>query len=176
MAIGPAIALRALRGTADEIVAVQRLHERAADYVFNVTGLPPRETEGESFFSELPPGRSAEDKFCGALLEGEDWVGCVDIVRGWPDARTAIIGLLLLVPAARGRGVGEAALQRIEQQVGGWPGIDTLRVAVAASNAGALPFWRRMGFVAVGEPKPWTQGVVTTTVQPMQRPLRRGLA
>lgn len=110
-----AVTVRPIAASAENEAAVQALHERAADYVHRVWGLPPDPDSGREFFERLPPGRSREHKHTFGVFDGERLVGCIDLVRGWPDEATAVIGLLL-EPAVRGRGVGCLAYEAIEAQ------------------------------------------------------------
>lgn len=163
--------LALLRHDAATEAAVQTLLERAADYSINVTGLPPGPADGASFFTDLPPATSSERKHCFGFYERNSLVGCADTIKGWPNEHKVMIGLLLLEPAARGRGLGEQALALLTAEFATWPGIDTLRIAVVDTNPGALPFWCRMGFVETGETKPHEEGVVRSTKRVLQRPL-----
>lgn len=163
--------LRPIAPSPETTAAVQRLHERSADYVHAVTGLPPGPADGDSFFIALPPGKGYEDKFTYGVFDAAGaLVGCADVVRGWPDANTAIVGLLLLEPAARDRGVGAQALAAIEAEARGW-GMRRLRIGVADSNPRAFGFWRRMGFAETGETKPLETAALRTTVRVMTKAL-----
>jgi len=82
-------------------------------------------------------------------------VGCVGIVRGYPDSQTAYLGLLLLREDHIRRGIGSAAYRIAESKVRAWTEIQKIRLAVIATNRGVLPFWGRQGFRRTGEIKPW---------------------
>jgi RimJ/RimL family protein N-acetyltransferase len=167
------VAVRPIGADAATIAAVQALHERCADYVHRIWGLPPDPRSGNEFFERLPSGRSREHKCTLGVFDGEAMVGCIDLVRGWPDELTAAIGLLLLEPAARGRGIGRIAFGAIESQARAWPEIARLRAVVVESNAVARPFWERLGFVANGQTRPHEAGTVKSTAIVLMRPLER---
>ena len=75
-------------------------------------------------------------------------VGVVEVVRDWPRAGTQNIGLLLLDPAARGRGAGAEILDAVDA----WAtanGAATLRISVDPANVDGMRFWQRHGFSPV---------------------------
>lgn len=155
--------VRPLKASPANEAAVQALHERSADYVERITGQAPPPDAGQHFFAALPPGRRPEHKHTLGVFDGDALIGCIDLVRGWPDEATAVIGLLLLEPAARGRGVGRLAFEAIEAQARAWPEIAQLRLVVVESNAVARPFWEHLGFRANGQTRPHAVGTVRST-------------
>ena len=165
--------VRRIDADAHTEAAVQALHERAADYVHRLWGLPPDPNSGVDFFARLPPGKAAADKHTLGVFDGESMVGCIDLVRGWPDEATAVIGLLLLEPPARGRGAGRQAFAAIEAQARAWPEITQLRALVIASNDVARPFWERLGFRANGQTRPHEMGTVKSTAIVLIKRLER---
>jgi len=167
------IEVRPIAADAATVAAVQALHERSADYVHRIWGLPPDPNSGAEFFERLPPGRSREHKRSLGVFDGDAMIGCIDLVRGWPDADTAVIGLLLLEPGARGRGVGRLAFDAIAAQVREWPEVNQLRAVVVESNAIARPFWERLGFCANGQTRPHEAGRVKSTAVVLMKPLAR---
>jgi GNAT superfamily N-acetyltransferase len=94
-------------------------------------------------------------------------------VRGWPDAATAVIGLLPLEPAARRRGIGRRAFDAIEAQARTWPEITQLRAVVVESNDVARPFWERLGSRANGQTRPHESGTVRSSAVVLMKPLPR---
>ena len=161
------VVVRRIDADAPTKAAVQALHERAADYVQRIWGLPPDPNSGADFFARLPPGKTAADKYTLGVFDGQAMVGCIDLVRGWPDEATAVIGLLLLEPAARGRGIGRQAFAAIEAQ------ITQLRAVVIASNDVARPCWEHLGFRVNGQTRPHEMGTVKSTAIVLMRSLER---
>ncbi len=93
-----------------------------------------------------------------AIVVADEVVGCVDLIRGWPRAADAHVGLLLLDEEHAGRGLGRAAYAAVEAEVRRWPEIRRVRAAVVATNASVLPYWRRMGLSETGETRPYRDG------------------
>ncbi|WP_344221766.1 GNAT family N-acetyltransferase [Kribbella sancticallisti] len=104
-----------------------------------------------------PDGVEEDRKVVLGGFEGRQLLVIVDLLRGYPIAQTAFIGLLEVHGSHQGRGVGAAAYRAVEQYVGStWPEIRTLRLAVVDTNAEqAAGFWARQGFEPTGEQKPY---------------------
>jgi ribosomal protein S18 acetylase RimI-like enzyme len=99
-------------------------------------------------------------------------VGCIDIVRGYPDSQTAYIGLLLLREDHARRGIGSASFRIAESEVRAWTEIQKIRLAVIATNREVLPFWERRGFRRTGEIKPWRQEKIASEAILMEKQVR----
>jgi GNAT superfamily N-acetyltransferase len=169
---GNALTLRLLTGQPAEMAALQRVLEAAPNYFRIIAGAPPGLAAAQSTFSALPPDKDYEDKFVWGLYEGEAMIGCADVIRGYPSPERAVIGLLLLVEARQRRGLGRAFAMLIEQAISDWPAIERLRVGVVASNAGALAFWRELGYHETGEVKAAGPEFVAEVVV-LEKPLAR---
>lgn len=136
-------------GQAD-VGAVQELMQASADYFETCFGLPPAPGEAASEFAALPPGASREQKRFFGIEDAEtgELLGVLDEVEGWPQARTLTLGLVLLRPGARGRGLASAVLDAREEAWRG-QGMRSVRAGVVARNDGSLRFFERRGFVRV---------------------------
>ena len=161
---------RVLKGEAADIAALQAVLEAAPRYYHVVTGGPPRPAEARNTFTALPPGRSYDDKRVYGLYAGDAMIGVADVVRGWNAPHKAIIGLLLLAEDWQRRGIGSAFEALVEQAIGAWPEIATVRIAVVASNRGALAFWHRLGFRETGEVRAAAPPLVADIVA-LEKPL-----
>ena len=146
-----ALSLRELAGTPEDIAAMQVVFAAAPGYFMAVQNAPAGPDEGADLFTGLPPGRSHADKLVFGLYAGDLAIGCADVVRGWNAPNKAIIGLLLLVEAWQGRGLGRDFASRIEQAIGRWPEVEIIRLGVVAANVRALAFWRTQGYCETGE-------------------------
>lgn len=133
--------------TPSDLDALQSLLERGSDYFLLHEDRPPTATEARDDWDAVPSGTPRNHKHVIGLF-GPELVGVVDVVRDWPRAGTWIIGLLLLDPAARRRGLGARTVSAIDA----WAarsGADRLRIAVVLANAGGLKFWQALGFTEV---------------------------
>lgn len=149
--------------------ALQRVLAAAPAYFECVSGGPPGPAEAQSLFSVLPPDKGYEDKFVWGLYSGPDMIGCADVIRGYPAADKAVIGLLLLAEPWQGRGLGRAFASLVEQAIAGWGTIARLRIGVALANPRALRFWQRLGYVETGEVKRAEPGGIPVAV--LEKPL-----
>ena len=86
-----------------------------------------------------------EDKFVLAVLEGEELLGCVDLIRGYPTPDTAYLGLLLLKECRQGRGIGSQVVLQLMEMAANW-GCTNMRLGVIETNLPALYFWTKHGF------------------------------
>ena len=154
------------------MAALQCVLEAAPAYFQTVTGAPPRGALAQSTFTALPPDKTYADKFVWGFYSGDAMIGCADVIRGYPVAEKAVIGLLLLAEPWQRRGLGRIFAALIEQAIATWPEITVLRIGIVATNTGALAFWRKQGFAATGEVKPVASGFVAETIV-LERRLRR---
>ena len=157
------IALRLLTGECEEMRELQRVLEGAPQYAERVTGAPPGPADAQSTYSALPEGKGYEDKFVYGIYEGGEMVGCADVIRGWPRVDTTHIGLLLIAEQHQRRGHGHRAYRAIERQARAW-GAERVRIGVVRTNEEVLPFWKKLGFAATGEVKPYRYGPVVSEV------------
>jgi GNAT superfamily N-acetyltransferase len=109
-----------------------------------------------------------------AMLD-DDPVGMASGVPGETAATVELISMWV-APSARGHGVGDVLMQRIEQ----WASrnaAQVLRLNIAADNAGADRLYRRNGFAYTGEDGPpmpdgARQRVMAKDLQPLPDSLR----
>jgi len=133
--------------TEAELGAVQAMIERCRDHYLLASGAGPKPTAARDVWDRLPDDMPRSAKLTLGVFE-DGLVGIADVVRGWPRAETWLIGLLLLNPAARGRGVGAHVVGHIDAEAAG-AGAERLHVAVLRANVRGLAFWRRLGFADV---------------------------
>ena len=145
------LALRLLTGEPAEMAALQCVLEAAPRYFETITGLPPGGAEAQSTFSALPPGKTYDAKRVYGLYADDAMIGCADVIRGYPVAQKAVIGLLLLAEAWQRQGIGRAFERLVVRTLADWPEITTVRIGVVATNASALTFWRKLGYRETGE-------------------------
>lgn len=163
-ALEAGVALRPLHGEPDEMLALQRVIEDAPRYADLTTGAPPGSADAQSLYTILPDGKTYDDKFVLGIHRDEAMVGCIDLIRGYPDPDTAHIGLLLIGEGQEGRGFGRAAYAGLEDLVRSWESCTRLRLGVVRSNDRALRFWSALGFVPTGEVKPYRYGSIVSEV------------
>jgi GNAT superfamily N-acetyltransferase len=165
--------LRLRRLTTGDLAELQALLEADPDYVRRVTGADPGPGEAADLLTGRPPGLPAERKVLLGAYDDHGLAAIVDVLRGWPDAATAPIGLLQVYADRKRQGVGRRTHDLLLELVEGWPEITVLRAAIVAINAaGAAPFWADLGYRPAEPPKPYQAGPVATTVTAWTRPGR----
>lgn len=100
---------------------------------------------------EKPPEVSEKQTWI-ALLQGET-AGVIDFLRDYPRPGTVYVGLLMVREDRQGQGLGAILFRELARLSQG----EHFRLAVLEHNTAALAFWRRIGFVATGEVKPWRE-------------------
>jgi RimJ/RimL family protein N-acetyltransferase len=129
-----------------DIAAVQGLFERATDYFEVATGAPAAADEAERAFVAGPPTKSVDDKRSIGIFDDQDsMVGVIDALIDWPDPDVWSVGMLLLDPGHRGKGLGAAALTEFENWSGRL-GATKLRTAIVAHHEDGVAFAYRAGY------------------------------
>lgn len=125
---------------------LQSLLERCADYFQLVGGADPKPGDAELLLTQLPPGKSAEDKFVfGVHNEQGELIGVWDAVLNYPGDEDVWLGLLMLAPEYRGRGMGGELYLVFEAWAAG-RGMRRVYLGVVETNQAAYRFWLRLGF------------------------------
>lgn len=134
------------RLSSNDIERLQAVLEAAPGYSLTVEGKLPAPGAAIEVLDALPPGKTHADKFVYEITLDADAIGCIELVRGYPEADIAFIGLLLFRENSQGRGFGPQAL-RLAEAIGiGWQ-CRALQIAVIDTNPRAFDFWKREGFI-----------------------------
>ncbi len=165
------VTIRLLNGEPSEMRELQRVLEEAPTYAQRVTGLPVGSADAQSLYIDLPPGKTDEDKFVFGIFLGDEMVGCIDLVRAYPNPTTAHIGLLLISEKYHGQGIGRQAYDLAEQFIREWGTCDTIRLGVVRTNEEVISFWKKLGFEPTGEVKPFHYASVVSETIVFQKPL-----
>ncbi|OFZ53425.1 MAG: hypothetical protein A2428_10160 [Bdellovibrionales bacterium RIFOXYC1_FULL_54_43] len=167
------ISMRLLSGEPVEMEELQAVMEAVPNYAHRMTGVPPGKSDSLSTFSELPPGIGYDDKFVFGVYQRNRMVGCVDLIRGYPNVEIAMLGLLLLREDCQGQGLGKATFALVEDYVRKWESVRKIRIGVARINDIVLPFWKKQGFKETGEIKPYRyHGLVDSEIVILEKLLR----
>jgi GNAT superfamily N-acetyltransferase len=147
----------------------QALLERSADYCLLVDGHPPQPDGWLEVLEDRPPGRPMADKLVLGFSTAEHGlIGVLDAIRNYPSKDAWLIGLLLIDPAQRSRGLGRQIYRAFEA----WAmhqGARHMFLGVVEKNDKALKFWRTMGFEVVERQSARHFGKLTHAVITMRR-------
>lgn len=143
-------AFRVRRVSRAEAPLLRELGERCLEHIELHYGTPPDpEQVIRELLSELPPGKELADKFGLGVFDGAGrLVGGIDVVRDYPEPREWYLGLMLLDPEHRERGLGTKLLAELVRWLRG-QGAAYLRLAVSEHNEAGRRFWERGGFEPV---------------------------
>ncbi|MEU9402122.1 GNAT family N-acetyltransferase [Streptomyces sp. NPDC048242] len=127
-----------------------RLFEECEDWFLAATGLPSGPGDVQSLFYALPPGADPEAKALLVVERNGEVAGVIDAVRDHPERGAVAVGLFLLAPWARGRGLGRAVAEALLPRFGEPP------LVTATVPPGWVPgerFLTRLGFTLDGPPE-----------------------
>jgi GNAT superfamily N-acetyltransferase len=152
--------LRSRRLDGDDRAALELLIADDAGYSTRVHGRPPRAADAVGILTDRPPTVPSDNKHVlGLFVDTDadtDLVAVADVLRGYPTASYAYLGLLQVAGRHHGRGLGRALHAHVVTLVSSWPEVETIRMAVVDANrAEAEPFWRRLGYAPTGENRNW---------------------
>jgi len=152
---------------------LQDLLERSADYIELVTGLPLDPYDAQSLLEDVPEGKSVEDKaLIGIYTSQGSLIGVLDAVRDHPKRGDWWLGLLLIDPLCRRKGLGEDIYSAFEKWIVGSGGKD-IYLGVVETNKRALKFWQKIGFEIIDKRPPRKFGNLDQVIIVMRRRIMR---
>lgn len=133
---------------------LQKLYEKCADYAYLVDGQPPSPTAAREEFFAVPEGKSLCDKFMfGLFAPQHELIGLIESIRGYPNEQTWWVGLVVLAPEYRRKGLLNPLVQSFEHWVAK-RGMSYIMGSVVEANIKVLRLWKRMGFEVVRRTPP----------------------
>jgi GNAT superfamily N-acetyltransferase len=127
---------------------IASLYRECADYWTLVTGRVASSADVTTLLTDRPPTVAPSNKLVLGLHDGARLVAIVDALRDYPVEGTWWLGLLLITPESRGRGLGRRLYAALES----WSatqGASEIRLCVQVQNTRGARFWQALGFVAV---------------------------
>jgi len=122
------------------------LAQRAHEYVSLEVGRAPDSAYIRDFFRATPPDVPASNLSHYGVRKGQKLAGIVGIAEGYELPEDWWIGLLLIDPAFRNKGIGRKVVRNIQDRARRH-GIAALKLSVLYANPEGLKFWLREGFV-----------------------------
>lgn len=143
----PRLTARSLCAEAD-FADIHALYVACADFVRLSQGAPPTEASTRAALAERAPGTTDADAcLWGVSLRDapDTLIGLIEGVYGYPKPDVWFLGLLMLHPDHRGRGLGAELIPNLLQHVAA-RGAASVQLAVLQRNPDARRFWTRLGF------------------------------
>lgn len=133
----------------DETAELQAFLEKCGDYSLLVTGSLPGPSTASSLLVDCPPRITIKDKVVlGFSIENQGLFGVLDSIRGFPTQESWWLGLLLLDPSQRNKGLGHRIVHSFEHWVS-QQGAKRIFLGVVEENERAYLFWKNMGFQVI---------------------------
>ncbi|MDH5197728.1 MAG: GNAT family N-acetyltransferase [Gemmatimonadota bacterium] len=168
--LGPGGAYSTRHLAPPDLPSLQALFTKAADYFELATGRPPAADEAERAFVGGPPSKTVSDKCTIGIFDATTTlVGVLDAIPDFPADGTCTIGMLLLDPAVRGRGVGTAVLSAFEAWMRA-AGTGRFRTAIVAHHARGVAFALRGGYEEASRLEGYDAGDARATVVFLEKP------
>ncbi|WP_431298362.1 GNAT family N-acetyltransferase [Tabrizicola sp. BL-A-41-H6] len=150
--------------------AVFALLQASADYIRMERDEEPSIGLVEEFFTDAPPGLSAENSYHAGLFDGAVLLALAEMSFGYPQPGDSYLGLMMVRGTARGQGAGAQMLRHLED-VARARGARQMFLAVLHANPSGRAFWEREGFSDTGFAGQATLGRKTQAVQRLVKPL-----
>ncbi len=111
--------------------------------------LPTKESVREDM-TALPPNKSIVDKFYIGYFDGENLVAVMDLIKDYPEEKTAYIGLFMIDVTIQNAGVGTKIISENIDFLRGL-GFGKIELGYVKTNPQAKRFWHKNGFVEFKE-------------------------
>jgi RimJ/RimL family protein N-acetyltransferase len=164
-------AYSAKRLVPEDAEVLQPLYEQCTEFALFTDGQPPLPTAAREEFDAVPEGKATQDKYIFGLFDPDAiLVGMIESIRYYPDDKTWWLGLMMLTPEQRGKGLGVEFYRAFERWVSGQ---DVLRISlcIVEANQAGLKFWKKMGFEVIRKTPPQQFGTKTHGLYILSRSL-----
>ncbi|MFR8088621.1 MAG: GNAT family N-acetyltransferase [Lachnospirales bacterium] len=131
---------------------VERIYDLCCENKIFYQFHPPLVTR-ESILEDmhaLPPGKDYNDKFYIGFFENKILVAIMDLILDYPEKGIAYIGLFMMNLGYQNKGVGSEIIKECSiylKKIG----CRIIRLGVDRSNPQSHAFWKKNGFITIGE-------------------------
>ncbi len=147
--------------SSNDLPELQELFEACGDFAMLVEGQPPGPTAAREEFDGLPEGHARVDNLLFGVFASTGArriIAALNSLQHYPTGDCWWIGLLLIRPEERGRGLGSALLASFQDHAAS-QGFARLALGVVEQNLDGLRFWTRHGFVLERTTEPRAMGL-----------------
>lgn len=157
----------------EDAAVLQPLYEECTDFALLTDGQPPLPTAAREEFDAVPEGKTLQDKYIFGLFDPQEiLVGMIESIRHYPNPQTWWLGLMMLTPKQRGKGLGSAFYKAFERWVSS-QGASKISLSVIEINEQGLQFWEKMGFETIRKTPPRQFGIKTHELYVLSRTVER---
>lgn len=169
------ISIERLTGSKDELQALQTVLASVPSYSVKTTGEDPTKTMAKDLFERiLPEGFTAENRYLYGIYFNHKMIGCMDLMRSYPDEKTVTMTMLLISDDVQGAGLGSEAYKEAEVLIKEWKDFNRLRLEMVRTLEQVMPFWRKMGFRKTNETLNYEVGSVKSRTVVLEKNLFKG--
>jgi ribosomal protein S18 acetylase RimI-like enzyme len=136
--------------TAADRGRLESLCRECNDFFELVEGQPGGSETAAKILGPLPSNVAFGAKSIFGLERGNELIGAVELLAGFPLPNEWYVGLFFLRPDARGVGAGTIVWKNIRKRMN-MEGAVAARLIVQKQNPGARRFWERQAFVVEKE-------------------------
>ena len=137
----------------------QGLYDRCTDFALLTDGVAFSLTAAREEFEIVPPGKTTQDVYIFGLFDPCNILsGAIASLRHYPDNRTWWLGLMMLAPEHRSRGLGTDFYRGFERWVS-MQDVTQISLCVIEANNLGLRFWQKMGFEITRKTPPRQYGI-----------------
>jgi RimJ/RimL family protein N-acetyltransferase len=112
-------------------------------------GGSPSPTAALDEFTAIPEGKSLDDKYMLGIFDAQDeLIGLIEGMRNYPEDGSWWVGLIMLAPAHRCKGLLYPLARGFEQWVA-MQGMNYVMGSVVEANRKVLRLWQQMGFEVI---------------------------
>lgn len=125
---------------------IQNVCNSCSDFYLLDKGVVADKDEAKNIINSLPNGKTFDDQFnFGIFNESNNLIGLVHIIKDYPNLDVWMLGLMLIDPNERNKGLGMLVHNEIVNFIKNHKG-NKIRIGVLKENKNALRFWRLAGY------------------------------
>ncbi|WP_334137339.1 GNAT family N-acetyltransferase [Eubacteriales bacterium mix99] len=99
--------------------------------------------------TSLPKGKALKDKYYLGFYKGELLIAVMDLISGYPDAKTAFIGFFMMNQQVQGKGIGTAIITEACKYLKE-SGFSSVKLGYMKGNPQSESFWIKNHFQKTG--------------------------
>ena len=125
---------------------IQNLCNNCADYYLLDKGTFADSDEAQKILDALPTGKNYDDQFnFGIFNRSNSLIALINIIKDYPTSNVWMLGLLLIDPRERNKGLGKLIHKELVKIVKAEKA-NKIRIGVLKENKNALKFWESIGY------------------------------